>query len=148
MVDEELVVVGGVLIPGVRFEVSVQVAYSSVFVLHSEMSALAPPPVGRKEASECLRWVRETLTWRISSFSLNHLCLAAPPMNISCRASGTEPLATRLLLGSGELIEESSGRFDEGVTAMAGGGIKGRVEAGLEVVGVGVLTIFGSVCRP
>lgn len=40
VVDDELVVVGGVLIPGVRFEVSVQVAYSSVFVLHSEMSAL------------------------------------------------------------------------------------------------------------
>jgi len=40
VVDDELVVVGGVLIPGVRFEVSVQVAYSSVFVLHSEISAL------------------------------------------------------------------------------------------------------------
>lgn len=40
VVDDELVVVGGVLIPGVRFEVSVQVAYSSVFVLHSDISAL------------------------------------------------------------------------------------------------------------
>lgn len=40
VVDDELVVVGGVLIPGVRFELSVQVAYSSVLVLHSEMSAL------------------------------------------------------------------------------------------------------------
>lgn len=40
VVDDELVVVGGVLIPGVRFELSVHVAYSSVLVLHSEMSAL------------------------------------------------------------------------------------------------------------
>jgi len=31
---------------------------------------------------------------------------------------------------------------------MAGGGISGWVEVGLDVVGVGVLMIFGSVCRP
>lgn len=40
VVDDELVVVGGVLIPGVRFDVSVQVAYSSVFVLHSDTSVV------------------------------------------------------------------------------------------------------------
>lgn len=49
--DDELVVVvvvvKVVLIPGVRLDVSVQVAYSSVFVfvLHSELSAFPPTPL-------------------------------------------------------------------------------------------------------